>query len=143
MCGEANRHLAEAEVAFLNVQFLFARSVQNERIGEKSCFQPRFPFQKSRIVLEEVTCRDKNSDPVRKQRIVKKYGGAEVILHLNFLAGLFHRVRFISLRHMAVNMGAHLNLRAIKMHILIQNIYLLGVLGGIKYNASLSTVACT
>ena len=64
MCGEANRHLAEAEVAFLNVQFLFARSAQNERIGGKSCFQPRFSFQKYRIVLEEVLCRDKNFVPV-------------------------------------------------------------------------------
>jgi hypothetical protein len=106
----------------------------------KSCFQPRFSFQKSRIVLEEVLCRGKNFAPVRKQRIVKAYGVAEVILHLNFLAGLFHRVRFISLRHMVVNMVV---LRAIKMHTLMQNIYLLGVLGEIKYNACLSTVACT
>jgi hypothetical protein len=144
MCGEANRHLAEAEVAFLNVHFLFARSAQNELIGGKSCFQPRFSFQKYRTVLEEVLCRDKSFVPVHKQRMVKTYGRVEVKLHLNFLKGLFHRViRFISLRHVVVNMWAQLNLRAIKMHTLVQNVYLLGVPGGIIYNASLSTVACT
>jgi hypothetical protein len=42
MCGEANRHLAEAEVAFLNVQFLFARSAQNERIGREVVFSTTF-----------------------------------------------------------------------------------------------------
>jgi len=116
MCGEANRHIAEAEVAFLNVQFLFARSAQNERIGGKSCFQPRFSFQKYRIVLEEVLCRDKNFVPVHKRRVVKTYGRVEVKLHLNFLVGLCHRVRLISLRHMVINMWAQLNLTAIKMH---------------------------
>ena len=79
---------------------------------------------------------------MRKQRIVKTYGRVEVKLHLDFLAGLFHRVRFISLRHVVVNMWAHLSLTAIKMRTLMQNIYLLGVPGGIKYKASLSTVAC-
>jgi len=69
-------------------------------------FSTTFPFQKYRIVLEEVLCRDKNFVLVRKQRIVKTYGGVEVILHLNFLAGLFHSVRFISLRHMVINMWA-------------------------------------
>jgi hypothetical protein len=116
MCGEASRHTAEAEFAFLNVQFLFARSAQNEHIGGKSCFQPRFSLHKYRIVLEEVLCRDKNFVPVHKQRIVKEYGRMEVKLHLNFLAGIFHTVRFISLRHMVVNMWTHLNLRTIKIH---------------------------
>lgn len=79
---------------------------------------------------------------MRKQRIVKTYGKVEVKLRLDFLAGLFHRVRFFSLGHVVVNMWAQLNLTAIKIHTLIQNNYLLGVPGGIKYNASLSTVAC-
>jgi len=53
---------------------LFARSAQNERIGGKPCFQPRFSFQKYGIVLEEVLCREKNFVPVHKHRIVKTYG---------------------------------------------------------------------
>lgn len=119
MCGKANRYLAEVEVAFLNLQFLFARSAQNERIGDKSCFQLRFSFQEYRIVLEELSCRDKNFLPVRKQRIVKTCGRVEVKLHLEFLAWLFHSVSFISLRHVVVNMWAQLNLTAIKIHTLI------------------------